>query len=235
MYRVKVMVVDRLVFLRAGLREMLSVQGDFEVVDQDAGGDVLHAVEARIPDIVLLDIDYPSLSGLELSRMITKNYPSSRVIVLSPNPDDEQLFEVTKTGAVAYLDKNTSVELMADTIRRAYRGEYPINESLIASPRVAEHVLRRFQVVAQVERTAEGVVAPLTPRETQILAGIAAGNTNRQIAQMLGISEQTIKNHVSSILRKLNANDRAHAVALAIRQGFIPLEEEAYSLVGSRR
>ena len=235
MNRIVVMIVDRLVFLRAGLLEMLSGQADFELIDCDASDDVLSVVEAEMPDVLLLDIDYPSLSGLELSRKITKNYPATRVVMLSSDPDDEQLFEVTKTGAVAYLDKNTGVEQLAETIRRAYRGEYPINDSLIASPKVAEHVLRRFQAVALTGRALEGVVAPLTPRETQILVHIAAGNTNKQIAHILGISEQTIKNHVSSILRKLNANDRAHAVALAIRQGWIPLEEEAASLVGSRR
>lgn len=235
MNRIVVMIVDRLVFLRAGLREMLAGEADFELIESDAGGDVLRAIEAGMPDVVLLDIDYPSLSGVELCRQITKNYPASRVIVLSSDPDDEQLFEVTKTGAVAYLDKNTGVERLSETIRRAYCGEYPINDSLIASPRVAEHVLRRFQAVAITGRTLEGVVAPLTPRETQILTYIASGNTNKQIAHVLGISEQTIKNHVSSILRKLNANDRAHAVALAIRQGFIPLEEDAPALVGARR
>ena len=231
MDKITVMIIDRLSFARAGLRGLLSAQADFETFDCKPGVDVLSMIEAEMPDVLLLDIDYPSLSGLELSRQIAKHYPATRVIILSSCPDEEQLFEVTKTGAVAYLDKNTGVAELARTIRRAYHGEYPINDNLIASPRVAEHVLRRFQAIAATGKDIKGIVSGLTPRETQILTRITGGNTNRQIAYSLGISEQTIKNHVSSILRKLNANDRAHAVALAIRQGWIPLAEEVPSLV----
>jgi two-component system response regulator DegU len=230
MNKITVMIVDRLAFFRAGLWETLSGQADFELVDYDPDQDVLEIIEAREPDVLLLDIDYPTLSGLDTSRKIVRRYPGTRVLMLSSNPDDEQLFEVAKTGAVAYLDKNAATEELTQTIRRAYHGEYPINDSLIATPKVAERVLRQFQTSVWSPRTIEGVVARLTPREMQILNHIASGNSNKQIAHVLGISEQTIKNHVSAILRKLNANDRAHAVVLAIRQGWISFEEEAASL-----
>ncbi len=229
MNKITVMIVDRLAFFRAGLRQALLGQADFELIDCDPDEDVLGIIEVKIPDVLLVDIDYPSLSGLDLSQKIVKHYPATRVIVLSSNPDDDQLFEVIKTGAVAYLDQNTTVGELTETIRRAYRGEYPINDSLMAAPKVAEHVLRRFQAVVSTEKTTEGIVARLTPRETQIVNRIATGNSNKQIAQVFGISEQTIKNHVTAILRKLNANDRAHAVVLAIRQGWISLKEEVAS------
>jgi len=188
--------------------------------------DVFPLVETKNPDVLLLDIDYPSLNGLDLSRRLVRRYPGTRVVVMSSHPDDEQLFEVTKTGAVAYLDKNVSTEVLVDTIRRAYQGEYPINDSLIAAPRVAERVLRQFQHSVAMEKTAEDIMAQLTPREAQILSHIAEGMSNRQMAELLQISERTIKNHVSAVLRKLNANDRAHAVALAMRRGWISLDEE---------
>jgi two-component system response regulator DegU len=229
MNRITVMIVDKLAFFRAGLREVLGEQTEFEVIDCHPDEDILEIIETKTPDVLLLDVDYPSLSGLELSRKILRHHPGTRVVMLSSNPDDEQLFEVTKTGAVAYLDKNSTAEKLAEIIIRAHNGEYPINESLVATPRVAEHVLRQFQSMASMERIAEGVVARLTPRETQILNYIADGNSNKQIAHTLEISEQTIKNHVSAILRKLNANDRAHAVALAMRHGWISLEEELAS------
>ena len=141
----------------------------------------------------------------------------------SVDPNDEELFEVIKTAAVACLSKNATAEELTSTIRRACNGEYPINESLITRPTVARHVLNQFQHMG---RTMEAVAAPLTLRETQILNYVAEGNTNKQIARILQISEQTIKNHVSAILRKLNANDRAHAVVLAIRHGWISAEEK---------
>ena len=229
MEKIIVMVVDRLAFVRAGLREALSGQSDFELIDCSPGQDIFEIIEANTSDVLLLDIDYPSLSGLDLGREIARNYPSTRVVMLSSNPDDEQLFEVAKTGAVAYLDKNASTEELTQTIRRAYHGEYPINDSLIATPKVAERVLRQFQTAAWTQKSMESIVAQLTPREMQILNHIATGHSNKQIAHLLGISEQTIKDHVSAILRKLNANDRAHAVVLAIRLGWIPLEEEVTS------
>ena len=148
----------------------------------------------------------------------------AKVIMMSPDPDDEELFEVIKTAAVACLSRNTAAQELISTIRRASRGEYPINDSLMTRPKIARRVLEQFEDISSMGKAIETVIAPLTHRETQILNYVAEGNTNKQIADILGISEQTIKSHVSAILRKLNANDRAHAVALAIRSGWISTE-----------
>ncbi len=223
MDKIKVMIIDEQAFFRAGVRQVLSQQSDLEILDCAPNQDTLGLIEASLPDVALLGSDLAALSGLELSRTITRHYPNTKVIVLSPDPNDEELFEIIKTAAVACLSKNSTAEELASTIRRARNGEYPINESLTTRPTVARHVLNQFQ---HMRRTMEAVVAPLTPRETQILNYIADGNTNKQIARILEISEQTIKNHVSAILRKLNANDRAHAVVLAIRHGWISAEEK---------
>ena len=222
--KIVTMVVDKQAFFRAGVRQALAQQSALEVLDYAPDEGLLARIETGSPDVVLLDIDFPSLSGLDYCRRIVRNYPGTRVIILTPNPNDEQLFEVIKTGAVAYLDKNTSTKELIEMIRQAYEGEYPINESLTSKPKVAEHVLKQFQSMVSMGRGMEAITAPLTSRETQILSYIAEGNSNKQIAQILEISEQTIKNHVSAILRKLNANDRAHAVVLAIRHGWISVE-----------
>ncbi len=226
MDKIIVMIVDKQAFFRVGVRQALSQQSDFEILDGDPNNDLLGTIEADSPDALLLDIDFPSLSGLKLGRKIVRRYPNTRLIMLSPNLDNGELFEVIKSGAVAYLDKNTTADELASTIRQACRGEYPINDSLLAKPRVAEHVLRQFQDIVAMGNTMATITAPLTSRETQILTYIADGNSNKQIAHILDISEQTIKNHVSSILRKLNANDRAHAAVLAIRHGWISAEEK---------
>ena len=227
MDKVTVVVIDEQAFFRAGVRQALSQQPDFKVLDCDPAQDPLGLIEANLPDVALLGSDLTTLSGLELGRKIARYYPNTKVIMLSPNPDDEELFEVIKSAAVACLSKNTATEELISTIRRAYRGEYPINESLTNRPKVAKHVLKQFQDILSVGKTIETIVAPLTHRETQILNYIAEGNTNKQIAHILGISEQTIKSHVSAILRKLNANDRAHAVALAMRNGWISTEGQS--------
>ena len=218
MDKIKVMIIDEQAFFRAGVRQTLSDQSDLEILECDPTQDVLQLVEANLPDVALLGSDLASLSGIELGRKIAQHFPNTKVIVLSPDPNDEELFEVIKTSAVACLSKRASAEELASTIRRARSGEYPINESLMTRPRVAKQVLNQFRGMA---RTLEGIAAPLTKRETQILTYVAEGNSNKEIARILAISEQTIKNHVSAILRKLNVNDRAHAVALALRSGWI--------------
>jgi len=224
--KIGVIIVDKQALFRAGVRQALSEQPDFELFDCDPNWNPMGLIEANSPDVLLLDIDYPSLSGLDLARKIVLRFPSPRAIMLSSSPDDEQLFEVIKTGAVAYLSKDTNTEELVQAVKQAANGHYPINDSLVARPKVAEHVLTQFQNLVSMGKAMEAIAAPLTTRETQILNYIAEGNSNKQIAYILQISEQTIKNHVSAILRKLNANDRAHAVVLAIRHGWISIEEE---------
>jgi DNA-binding NarL/FixJ family response regulator len=221
MNKTVIMVIDEEAFFRAGIRQALSQQSDFEVLDCDPSNGPLEMIDAHLPHVALLGSALGAHNGLELGRRIARFYPNTRVIMLSPNPDDEELFEVIKTAAVACLNRNTAVGDLINTIRRASRGEYPINESLMSRPRVAQRVLKQFEDISSMGKDIETVIAPLTRRETQILDYVAEGNTNKQIADILGISEQTIKSHVSAILRKLNANDRAHAVALAIRNGWI--------------
>ena len=228
MDKIVIMIVDKQAFFRAGMCQALSQENDIELFDYEPNQDLTELIEANFPNVLLLDIDYPFLSGLELCRKIIRHYPNTKVVMLTPNPNDEEIFEVIKTGAVAYLGKNASTEELIKTIRQASRGKYPINDSLVARPQVAEHVLRQFQDMVSMGKAmgATAIAAPLTSRETQILGYIADGNSNKGIAHILQISEQTIKNHVSAILRKLNANDRAHAVVLAIRHGWISIEEK---------
>ena len=226
MNKITVMIIDEEAFFRAGVRQALSQQSDFTILDCDPSDGPLEMIEARLPNIALLGSALGAHSGMELGRKIARYYPNTKVIMMSPDPDDEELFEVIKTAAVACLSRNTAAEELISTIRRASRGEYPINDSLSGRPKVAAHVLKQFQAMVSMGRVMETVAAPLTSRETQILSYVAEGNSNKQIARILQISEQTIKNHISAILRKLNANDRAHAVMLAIRHGLISAEEK---------
>lgn len=222
MAKTKVMVIDEQSYFRAGVRQALLQEKDFDIFEGDTKNDILAAIDANLPDIVLLGSDLANQSGLELGGRISRNFPNTRVVILSPNPNDEELFDAIRSSAVACLAKNATPDELIGIVKRAARGEYPINESVMSRPSVARHVLHEFQDRASL---GDNIVAPLTQRERQILTYIADGNTNKQIANILNISEQTIKNHVSAILRKLNANDRAHAVVLAIRRGLIPLSE----------
>jgi two-component system response regulator DegU len=227
MDKVTVMIIDEQELFRTGVRRVLSQYDDFEVLDCAPSDDTLRLIETTMPNIALLGCRLSAHNGLDLGKRIARYFPNTRVIVLSPDPDDEDLFEVIKTSAVACLNKNASADELLTTIRQASRGEYPINEAVMTRPAVAQRVLRQFEEIASMgSKAAETLVAPITKRETQILSYVANGNTNKQIASSLQISEQTIKNHVSAILRKLNANDRAHAVVVAIRHGWISVNTE---------
>ncbi len=232
MRKIVVMIIDSEPFFRAGLRQALSQHDGLEILecDPEAGGKTAIAqITASSPDVALVDIGYPTLLGLDLGKKIARSFPVTKVVMLSANPneDDDELFEVIKSGAVAYMrSKDCTPARLIETIRRASYGEYPINDSVTNRPQVAWRVLRQFQDIAAMGMTIEDITTPLTSKEVQILTHIAEGNTNKRIASLLGISEQTIKNHVSAILRKLNANDRAHAVFLALRNGWISIEAD---------
>ena len=222
---IKVLIIDKQPLFRAGLKQAVSAQPDFEIVEANPSDELATIIESALPDVVMLDIDAPSLNGLKIGRALLQQYPSTRFVIMTTEVSNDELFDVIRIGAAAYLDKKTNIPELENLIRRVARGEYPINETLLSSPAVAEHVLRQFQEMVSLGMTVESVTAPLTGREKQILSYVAEGNSNKKIAQILDISEQTIKNHVSSILRKLNANDRAHAVVLAIRKGLISVKE----------
>jgi two-component system response regulator DegU len=229
--KTRVLIIDEQTFYRAGLQQALSSQSDFDVSECDPLKDPLGDIESKLIDVVLLGAELVSEDGKDLCRRISRIFPNTRVIVLSAAPDDTELFEVMKIAAVAYLGKNAGVGEIADTIRRASHGEYPINDSLVTRPQVAGNVLKQFQSVV-VPGAGDVITASLTKRETEILNQIANGKSNKQIAGLLEISEQTIKNHISSILRKLNANDRAHAVVLAIKHGWISVEDHPFNATG---
>jgi len=219
------MVIDEQPYYRSGICGYLESQSDFETVDCDPTETGMACIDTWAPDVVLLGSDLASFNSMELGAKIARRYPNTRVIMLSPNPNDQELFEIIRSSAVACLDKKVGPADLISNIRRAAKGEYPINDNVMNRPFIAKKVLKTFQEMEIFGSNIEAVVAPLTNRERQILSYIAEGNSNKQIARILSISEQTIKNHVSAIMRKLNANDRAHAVVLAVRRGLINIDE----------
>ena len=174
-----------------------------------------------MPDVAIVDVDISTDDGLALARRIKQRLPSIGIIIITSAFNDAQLFQALKTQAAAFLSKEATKEQLIDTIRCVARHEYPVNESLFTRPSVADKVLQQFQELSLQNET---VISPLTRRETEILNHIAQGLLNKQIAAELDIGEQTIKNHVTSILRKLNANARTEAVVLASKQGILTLD-----------
>jgi DNA-binding NarL/FixJ family response regulator len=224
MNKIRVFIFSKQSIFRQGLENSLSVVDDMETSGAaEINDEILSFMDSLLPDVAIIDIDAPEDNNLKMTRKLKQHLPNVGVIVLTSNNNDVQIFEALKAQAAACLNKEVTAEQLVETIRRVARGEHPINETLITHPILADQVLIQFQELSR-QAENQSVLSPLTPREMEILNCIARGLLNKQIAAQLGISEQTIKNHVTSILRKLNANARTEAVVLAVKQGLITIK-----------
>jgi len=223
MVKIKVCIISPQSLFRQGVRHSLLGMSGIEVISEaEADDDAMSAVENSLPDVVMVDIDTPAENGLRLARQIRQRLPNIGVIVLTSTPEDDQLFQAIKAQASAYLSKDITADELVNTVKRTAKGEHPINESFVSHPKVAEQVLHHFRELPLGQGT-ESFVSPVTAREQEILNYMAKGYLNKQIALALDISEQTVKNHVTSILRKLNANARTQAVVEAIKHGLVTI------------
>jgi DNA-binding NarL/FixJ family response regulator len=225
--RTKILLVDDHALFRVGMRQILEREPDFDIVGEaeDARDAFSMSVEMT-PDIILLDLSLPAPGGIETTQRIKREVPSTGIIALAVAEDEDMLFEAIKAGAAAFILKDINPDDLVTIIRRVRAGEYLINDKVFARPSVASRVLKEFRELAVYGQEAAPIFAPLSPREVEILDNIAKGMTNKQVAYALTISEQTVKNHMSSILRKLSVNDRTQAVVYAMKQGWIRIPED---------
>jgi len=219
--KIRVLIADQQPLFRQGISYSLNQIADIEICGEvGSSNEVVSATSTLFPDVILLDIGLSLGDEVDLAKTIKQMLPSIAVIVLSPEPNDDELFRAIKSRVAGYLKRDVSSNELVKTIRRSAAGEHPINDTFLAQPKVAHQVLEQFQDFSW-GTGAEILVSPLTPRETEILTYMAKGYFNKQIAIELSISEQTIKNHITSILRKLDANARTQAVITAIKRGLI--------------
>ena len=173
--------------------------------------------EEAAPDVVLMDVRMPKMSGIEATRAIAEAVPSAKILMLTVSDEEEDLYEAVKAGATGYLLKEISIEEVANAIRAVVTGQ-----SLI-SPSMASKLLSEFNNLAKAAQ--QKVLAPrLTDRELQVLKLVAQGLSNREVAEQLFISENTVKNHVRNILEKLGMQSRVEVVVHALREGLVDLD-----------
>ncbi len=216
-----IVVVHAHTFFREGLRHNLATLPDFRIAGEASNGQqAIQLVDYTDPDLVLMEIDLPGVNGLEVSRAIKRSHPHVGIILLSSSIDGQQVVKAIRAGVAAFVPRNISWDDLLITLYEVRKGTYPINDLVLSLPEVAAQVLGAFRQMA-VDEDTQSVYSPLSPRELQVLELIAAGRTNKEIALLLDISNQTVKNHVSSILRKLAVNDRTQAVVYAMRRGWI--------------
>jgi DNA-binding NarL/FixJ family response regulator len=212
------LLVDDQALFREGLRILLSVHGDLEVAGEAANGKEAVELTAELkPDVILMDLRMPVLDGVEATRLVRQEHPQTAVIVLTTFDDDENVFEALRAGAAGYLLKDVSSEKLVEAIRAAAQGES------FLQPSVAAKVIAEFTRISgqPIRPEAQPLLEPLSERELEILAIMATGATNREIAGQLYIAEGTVKNHVTNILGKLDARDRTQAVIKAQELGIL--------------
>ena len=207
-----------------GIRQSLDSQnievaGEAKVTDK-----MSQTIEVMPPEVAIVDVDEAFDSGLNLAYRIKQVTPSTAVIILSSSVSDDHLFKAIKVQAAAYLGKDISSSELCNIVKRVAKGEQPIKESMNNRPKLAAQILSQFNELSQQQEVKE-LISPLTSREIEIVNYVAQGYANKQIAAKLNISEQTIKNHVTSILGKLDANARTEAVVKAIKKGLITIEQ----------
>jgi DNA-binding NarL/FixJ family response regulator len=219
---IRVVLADSSRLTTMGISQVLQKEADIEVVGTASDGEEAAAKTLELePDVLVIEADLPRTSGIKVTQRIRRELPHVGVVVLTAKDEEQTLFEAIRAGAAAYLNKDCDPVELVDAIRKARAGQFIINEKVFNRPAVASKVLAEFRELSVYGPGSSHVFAPLSPREVQILDNIAQGMTNKEVAYALAISEQTVKNHMSSILRKLSVNDRTQAVVYAIRQGWI--------------
>ena len=210
---ITVVIVDDHLVVRQGVRAFLETQADLTVVAEGESGEAaIQAALEHVPDVMLMDLVMPGMDGVEATRQVKNASPRTQIVVLTSYHQDEHIFPALRAGAISYILKDVTMDDLAESVRRAARGEATLH------PRVAARVIQEIHG-ARLEKA--NPFTELTDRELEVLKLIANGLTNSEIAGRLVISENTVKGHVSNILSKLHLAGRTQAAVYAWREGIV--------------
>lgn len=227
MSRIRVLIVDDHPVFRQGIRDVIETDPDIDVVGQAADGEV--AIEMAydlMPDVILMDINLPTINGLQVTRKIKSVMPETKVVVITGYDDAEQVFHALRAGASAYCPKDVTPESLVKTIHAARDGYYVVGEKTMTHEDVMRWIEEKVgRLAGSPSDDADDLFIPLSPREMEILEYVTRGLSNKEIAYKLGISHQTVKNHMTAILRKLRVDDRTQAAVYALRRGWVRLDQ----------
>ncbi len=215
MKNIRVLLADDHMLIRDGLRKILELESHISVVGDVANGREAVELAAELcPDVVLLDINMPEMNGIEAARLIRQRQPDMAIIILTIHDDEEYVCELINAGVSGYLLKDVSSDALVESISRVCAGE------CVFHPAVTQKMLGEFRRMAGSEA---GQRPHLTTREQEVLEHVARGQSNREIARLLYISEKTVKNHLTSIFRKISVDDRTQAVLYAVKNKLVRL------------
>jgi DNA-binding NarL/FixJ family response regulator len=224
---ISVLIVDDHPLFRDGLRMALELQDDISVLGQCSDGEeALRVAEESKPDVVLLDINLPSMNGLQVTKLLTSEHSDVAVIVLTAYHDEEQVLHAMRAGASAYCPKDITPEELVEIIRLVASGSYIVGHEQMDSDALQDWINQHVEAATgPYMLDANEHYLPLSPREMEILQFVTHGLSNKEIASHLRISQQTVKNHMTSILKKLNVQDRTQAAVTALRRGWVRIQD----------
>lgn len=218
MDEIKLIIAEDEPVARQAMARLFDLETDIKVVGEAVNGEIAIDLARRtLPDVILMDIRMPKLDGIKATQTIKSEMPNVAIVILTIYDDDSSVFQAIKAGAMGYILKDSPIDDALAAVRAAYRGEG------IMHPAIAARVMKEFARVQNERKTDMEVFADLTDREREILKLVANAKSNKEIAEELFISEKTVKNHISNILFKLQANDRTEAAIYAARHGLVDL------------
>ncbi|PJF27174.1 MAG: DNA-binding response regulator [Phototrophicales bacterium] len=223
---ISVLIVDDHPLFRDGLQQAVEIEDDLVVVGQCAtGADALRQAAELQPDVMLLDINLPDLNGLQIMRQLKNEYSEISIIVLTAYHDSEQVLHAMRAGASAYCPKDITQEQLVGIIRDVAQGLYVVNDQQMDRAALLNWISSSIDAIGGYTASSDETYVPLSPREMEILQFVTHGMSNKEIAHRLRISQQTVKNHMTSILKKLNVQDRTQAAVTALRHGWVRLQD----------
>lgn len=223
---IRLVLVEPHAIYAAGMRELLDREPDIEVVAQvRSPEDPFDLPGDAPPDVLVVDIDLPDPEAVEATRRLKRRIPDTAMVILGHGSDDETVFRAVQAGAAAHVDDDEGPAELLDTIRRVADGEDPLVAAVAERPAVARRVADAYRELAVLGTAPMEHKNPMTPRQREILALVGLGSSNAEIAARLGLSQQTVKNHLTAIMRTIGAKRRSQAVVTAVRAGWLRLDQ----------
>lgn len=223
---ISLLIVDDHPVFRGGLIDVMDLDAEINVVGEAADGEVaIEMTQELEPDVILMDINLPTINGLQVTRKIKAQMPDVKVIMITGYDDAEQVFHALRAGASAYCPKDITPEALIGVVHAIHDGLYYVDEKTMTYDELMHWVEQKIgRFAGPLVSDSDELFIPLSPREMEILEHVTRGLSNKEIAYKLGISHQTVKNHMTAILRKLRVDDRTQAAVYALRHGWVRLE-----------